>query len=369
MKRSGLFVFSAITLVVIVATIFLADLNAPKHSIEKIALFPELVDKLNDVSSIQVDSGIGSSVQLEQLNNQWVVQSSSNYPASFNKIKEIVITLSDLKILATKTGNPELYSELGVAHPSDDGVAGSKLVKLSDDDGVLIELIIGNRRKNSGRRAQTYVRKPDDKYALLVDSGIEVGVRDSDWYENKILDISADRIQTVTLQKTDQQLVVGRSEQGDTEFKVLEGATDEATVLLDKLGTFLEGIHIDGVQSVDEFEFPEDAVVATFNTFNGLVVTVKSALKDTDPWINFSFSAVEVESAAEVESVDAEDTGSFELADTSEVNDTNEGTDEQAVESATEESARLNAALGAWVYRIPAFKFEALDIDITKSGK
>lgn len=370
MKKQGLglLVFSVVTLVVIVAAVLFSGLHAPQREIEKLLLFPELADQINDVSSLQVDSGSDHSVVLQRQTDQWVVQSSSDYPASLGKIRAAVLALAELKVLATKTRNPALYSKLGVAG-SDEGGIRSKMVRLNNTEGdVLAELILGNP-KHSGQREQVYVRKSDAEHALLVEGSVSVGVLDRDWYERKILDINSSRVHTVTVVKPEkQQLMIGKSAEGEEAFEVLEGKTEVATAVLNKLATFLEDINVDEVQSADSFVFPEDATITTFQMFNGLVVVVNSALQDINPWVNFSFSSLPVESI-ESESGDAAQVDVIEAVEDADVTE-EDGTDaEEDVETAAEEAERLNNVLSAWVYQIPEFKFESLNIDIANPAE
>jgi len=74
------------------------------------------------------------------------VKEAGRYPAQFNKIKQAAVTVTDLKILATRTKKPELYAKLGAEDLTEEGV-GSKLFTLKNNsDNSLASLIVDKER-------------------------------------------------------------------------------------------------------------------------------------------------------------------------------------------------------------------------------
>ena len=356
MKRQQLLVLSAMTVVAIVAAGLFTHSRAPQTKIEKEILFPELAGKINDVAHIEIVSE-DRIVILQKQDKRWVLQSADNYPAQFDKIKDTVISLSELKILATKTDNPELYPELGVEGLDTEGSA-SKLLTLSDQSGtILASLIVGKPRKSSAgkSRPNLYVRKPDAKNALLVEGYLQVKSHNTDWYERYVIHIPAARIQDVNILKSNgNHLKIKKPSEGETEFKLVAGKTASPSVLLNKLATFFEDMRVDGVHKIDSFEFPNNATVTTFTTFNGLLITVKSILIDEKAFAHFSFSTLTSKS----ESTKHTDTTGKEITSS-----------DSGTLSVEEESRLWNEFLSNWVYEIPDFKFETLDINVAQPSE
>ena len=349
MKRQKFLVFSVVTIILIAIAFFIAESHAPQTTIEKEILFPELANKINDVTRIQVMSGGGNAVILQKTEDgQWVLQNADNYPAQFDKIKDTVVSLSELRILATKTDNPKLYSELSVEGP-ENKESNSLLLTLNDKAGTtLASLIIGKPRKGSpgNSRPNFYVRKADAKNALLVEGYLQIKSNNNNWFERNVIHIPASRIQRVNIvRNTGDQLTLNKNAEGDTEFEVTEGKTSSPAVLLKKLGTFFEDMNVEDVRAVDNFEFPDEATTTTFRTFNGLVITTKSILADGKTLAHFSFTT----------EATSNDSGNEKSEDGSETI------------SVEEESQLWNQFLGNWVYEIPEFKFETLDINVGQS--
>jgi len=351
MKHKKLLLLSAVTIAIIITPAFFNNSCAPNTTVEKETLFPELANRINDVTSIKIKSNGNPDVILQKMEGgQWAIQSADNYPAQFDKVKDVVVSLSQLKILATKTDNPKLYPELGVEGPEGDNTS-SLLLTLSDQSGTtLASLIVGKPRKNNSgnNRPNLYVRKVDAKNALLVEGYLQLKSNNNAWYERNVVHIPASRIQGVNIVKSNgANLLIGKHAEGDTDFKVIEGNTASPSVLLNKLGTFFEDINVEGVHAVNNFEFPDDTTITTFTTFNGLIITVKNALSDGKAFAHFSFtSAVTSDN------------------NTDEMQESNLETI-----SAEEESQLWNQFLGRWVYEIPEFKFETLDVNVAQSSE
>ncbi len=351
MKRQKLLLLSAITIAVIIIAAFFSQSRAPQTTIEKETLFPELANKINDVTRIEIKSSEDPDVILQKMQGgQWALQSADNYPAQFDKIKDIVVSLSQLKILAIKTDNPGLYPELGVEGTDDDNTS-SLLLTLSDESGTtLASLIVGKPRKNNtgNNRPNLYVRKADAKNALLVEGYLQLKSDNNAWYERNVIHIPASRIQDVNIVKSNgDHLLIKKHAEGDTDFKVIEGNTASPSVLLNKLGTFFEDMNVEGVHSASNFEFPGNTTITTFTTFNGLIITVKNVFIDDKTFAHFSFTTT----ATSPGSTDGIPESNSETI------------------SVEEERQLWNQFLSHWVYEIPEFKFETLDVNVAQSSE
>jgi len=351
MKRQKLLVLSAITIAVIITAALFNQSRAPQTTIEKETLFPELANKINDVSRIEIKSSEDPDVILQKMEGgQWALQSADDYPAQIDKVKDVVVSLSQLKILATKTDNPKLYPELGVEGPEGKNTS-SLLLTFSDQSGTtLASLIVGKPRKNNtgNNRPNLYVRKADAKNALLVEGYLQLKSNNNAWYERNIINIPASRIQNMNIVKSSgANLLIRKHAEGDTDFKVIEGSTTSPSVLLNKLGTFFEDMNVEGVHAGNNFEFPDDATITTFTTFSGLIITVKNVLSDGKAFAQFSFTAATT-------------------ADNSTSGVPGNNSETISVE---EESQLWNQFLSHWVYEIPEFKYETLDVNVAQPSE
>ncbi len=345
MKKNKLLIFSAITVIVILAASIISKLQAPQVKREKEILLPELESRINDVAAITI-KGSKRIVDLQKLDDTWIIKNADNYPAVFEKVRDTVISLSTFKIIAEKTDNPEFYSRLDVEGP-EFANSRSLLLTLKDTSGQIItSIILGAPRhsKAASNKPGLYVRRPNEKQALLVEGALFITDQVTDWFNQNILDIPSSVIREVWIRHPDgEELKMSKEVRGAPEFK-LQGDVKQVKsvfkLILTRISTSLEELRADDVISINNFEFPDDTVVTTFKTFDGLIITVKSATVDDKPYSNFSFN---VDGSLLQDAADSE---------------------QQTAENINiENEARiLNSVLSDWVYQIPDFKYQ----DLTK---
>ena len=345
MKNQKLIIFSVITIIVIIAASIISKLQAPDTENEKELLLPQLETRINDVAAITV-KGNKRTVNLQKIDNIWVIKEADNYPAVFEKVKDTVISLSAFKVIAEKTDNPELYSRLNVQGPEQPDSL-SLLITLKDaSDNTISSLIIGSPQhsKAANNKPGLYVRRPEEKQALLVEGTLFITDQVTDWFDQNILDIPSSVIREVSIKHPDgDELNMARSAREAPEFELIGDIEKDKSVykiILNRISTALEELRADGVTAIRNFNFSEDAVVTTFTTFDGLVITVKSMQIDEKPYAHFSFD-VDDELAASV---------------------TAEGEQESVKDKIENEASILNSVLSDWVYQIPDFKYQ----DLTK---
>jgi len=101
MKNKKLIVLAIVTLAVILAAGIASRLRAPQSTINTQVLFPELAGRINDIAAITIKGNKGTIV-LQQQGERWVLASADNYPALFNRIKQNVVGMSELRIVDEK---------------------------------------------------------------------------------------------------------------------------------------------------------------------------------------------------------------------------------------------------------------------------
>ena len=105
-------IVAVLTVIVVAAAIYVSQQRAPQTSREKTALFPELAERVNDVSELVVRDG-QSALTVRRVSDNWSIAEADNYPALVDKVKQTVLAASDLRVIAEKTDNPDLYKRLG----------------------------------------------------------------------------------------------------------------------------------------------------------------------------------------------------------------------------------------------------------------
>lgn len=166
-------------------------------------LFPGLKADAEKVSRISVTQG-DKTVAIEKAGDHWLIKSRDGYPASDEKVRALLIALSDATVIDAKTKNPERYSVLEVEEP-DGKNASSRLIELEDASGKSLAKVIagkvkpsptGNRQASGG----TYVRRPGDPQSWLASTGIAGGTGLKDWANPRVFETATEKVKTLTVE-------------------------------------------------------------------------------------------------------------------------------------------------------------------------
>ena len=343
MKSNKLILFAVVTIAVIVAATLMSQSRAPTTNVEKQTLFPMLLENVNNVSSIGVIKQ-DQALTLSQVESIWGIEQADNYPADFGKIRETVIAMANLAILAEKTTNPDLYKKLGVEDPAADSATSLQLSLFDKDGNSLASLIVGNARrsKSSQDKDGLYVRLPNTETALLVEGNLDISADVKDWFKRELFSITASRIKKINITQVDASSAeLSRNDNVD-DFVVSNipvGMEMQSNIIISRMGTILEDIFVDNVIAAEKLTNTEQ-ISANIHTFDGLMVTIKTANIDGIDYSSFSFS---IDENAIDESKQADEDGEQSSTGKSDPAD---------------EAQRLNAELSGWAYAIPSFKSE-----------
>lgn len=331
-------IFSLITVVVIVAAIVFVNLRAPQSDKEKPRFFPQLTDKIESVSTINIKS-FDDSITLTRTNNLWTIDEFDGYPALPDKVKSTVLGVADLKLNAPKTALERLYPRLGVEGPIADE-STSKLLTLADDKGnILVEVIVGKPRRSSTAQSTPglYIRVPDQEQTYLVDGLIDISAKKTEWLDRSLLDIPDEAIKQVTIKHADgETFTLFKTQQGQENFELEEMPADKKLapeIFINRFAAILADVQITSVKKASSISVSEDAINAIINTFDGLQINMLAFEHDGRPFASFSFKANEVQ---------------------------DEGDDSIKIEDLKKYAEQMNQKLDSWLFEIQGFKFDIL---------
>lgn len=360
MRMRSLSALIAVTAVMVAAAWFISVERAPQTDISKTPLYPGLVERINDVARLSVESARTRAVLVKD-GDQWRVENRAGYPARFDAVKRTVVSIADLRVLEAKTRRPALYPRLGVEDIDAEDAASRRITLESADGEVLAALIVGHERKGSAAARDTspalYVRKAGTEQALLVEGEVPATAAPADWMDTAIVDIDSDRIRAFSIAHADGETVSVRRHSRDVKDYELEqvppGQEVRSLALLTSLGTALEQLRFDDVAAASERPLPPDAATrATYRTFDGLVVQARIAEIDGRHWAVFSARQDPEALAAAEAAPDAGDTAS--AADPAKP--AAEADEPHNAEAIAQEAAAINERVAPWVYALPDFK-------------
>jgi hypothetical protein len=249
---------------------------------------PGLADKLGELAWLRLSRGTAKE-NFALINGRWTIVEKGNYPASADRVRQLLVGLADLTLIEPKTDRVELLARLDL----DDPVSGkSTLVKVQDRTGALVgQIIVGRGRPNTigGGEPGVYVRRPDSDQAWLARGSFDLAGDALSWIDRRVIDLPASRVASVVLttaagvsvtlvrDSSTDEFAVGGAPQG-TKFK-------EQAVLAAPAGA-LAALDLDDVKPEVEMPVPAvNAATATFVTFDGLIVNLRLSSPGETTWI------------------------------------------------------------------------------------
>ena len=105
---AGLWI-AAIIAVFAAAWIFFANNSFAPTDEAGDPLLPQVIAEAENIGGLDVTSA-GETLALAYQNGQWSLPSRGDYPADLTKVRDLVISLAQMRTLERKTANPEKYS-------------------------------------------------------------------------------------------------------------------------------------------------------------------------------------------------------------------------------------------------------------------
>jgi len=301
----------SLVILVVLAVVLVAAVILSSHkqevappSVVGYLVFPDL--PVNDVAKVVVTSET-SAVTLIRQNDTWGVAEMYNYPASFSKIRSLLLRLAEMKVgqvvtlaegqrpglkmvvpgasRTTATGGVE-KAEGGVAS----GTSGLLINLYGGDGGRLAELLVGATHLRKPREEAPYFGSYPDGTFISPDGGKTVYlVKDlldeftsnaRDWLDTEIINLSPGDIQEITISKPGQEeiRIVRESPGGPLVVQGLATNEEPDVVKLSSVENALSYLRFDDLADpalTDEEVGMTTAVVFTAVTSSGAVYTAR----------------------------------------------------------------------------------------------
>lgn len=309
-----------VLLVVIAITIFVSgDFNNDSAD-EQLWLIPELhTEKVNELSKIMIEKA-GEKVQLIKQDQNWLVLEKNNFYADLDKLSAMLINIRSAVMIEKKTTNPENFAQLNL---TDDDTT----VSLFSNEQLLAAFVVGKRASKGNA---VFVRKVGEDQAWLASDlkNIDHGV--NSWLMSMILNVSAEQIMQVKITKPEQSpMIVLKREpaaQGFVLLDIPEGKQLNPNTSLDVLANGLVSLIVDEAELLDTEQM--DLVLNNeYDLFSGLKYLLTVFKNDEQYYLT-----VKAETVSENASVDT-----------------------------LKEKDDLNKKYSNWMFKIPEYKFNALN--------
>jgi hypothetical protein len=265
--------------------------------------FPALTQSANEIATIRIQKG-DATTTLVQGDGGWTVQERGNYPVSLEKLKQLVVSLSQLRRVEAKTDRPERYASIGVEDVAPG--AGSTLVTLADAQGTPIAQLLVGETPTSGTATDVhFVRVPGEPRAWLAAGTLDVDPSVSTWIDRKVISLPGEGMAEVQITRPDGKTLTAVKPDKDASHFTLRELPPKHRLknvdAADNMAIVLTDLELQDLKTVDKVAFPpEHTTHARFRTFDGVTVDVDLVEKDDENWIRLTPGTAPGASAAAV---------------------------------------------------------------------
>lgn len=226
-RRTLLLLGTAAAATVGAAIILTPDSTEPPPSSATPLAFPGLAPRLANAARIEVTRHDGTLAIRRAQGEIWVLPAKADHPVRPERVRELLVGLTELRLTEPRTANPEMLERLGVEDPTRPG-ATSALLRVLDANGAPIaELVVGRRRMRvQGNVPETvYVRRPNENQAWLAEGRLPLDADPNLWIDRDIANIPRERIRAATIHRAAEgTLVLRRGRDLDAALAVVEPA-------------------------------------------------------------------------------------------------------------------------------------------------
>ena len=330
MRARSFIAFTLVTLVLLAGAIyaFTSQRGTTQLPTGGAAAFPELNAKVNDAAEIAIVNFKGT-LTLKRQGDGWILVERQGYPVPFDRVKELLVALTQLKLLEPKTKEPERYERLAV---QDIGPKESEAVSVTVKDAsgeVLAAAIVGKRNETLYGKAGggTYLRRAGEAQTWLAEGLVKVGVTHKDWVDKIIVDLEKKDVRRVAMTHPDEaESFVGTKENPEQANLKLVNAPEDKKLKsereIDGIVEIVNDLDLEDVKKAADVEWPSPGDRFEFVTWDGLVV--KGEIVSPEKYVYWA---------------------KFEAGVAPEGKD---------LEKAKAEAAKINARVGGWAYEIAA---------------
>ena len=368
MRHRGLWFLAVAALLLVAAAVYVSSARrAERPAGVGELLYPSLEAELDDVKAILIKGpGAATLVTVRRGQNGWEVAERSGFAADPSRVRTLLLGLTQARTLEEKSALPANYPSLGVEDLTAPGATGAG-VQL-EGLAAPVSLIVG--KSPDGR--SSFVRRTGEAASWQVGTALTVERDPAKWLATDLLDIGADRVQSVQVAVSGQRpWSAAKADRAALSFTVTgkpSSGEPEANGSADRVATALAGLRLSDVRrSGDTHDKP--AATATYRTFDGLVLSIDGYTEGDKRYVRVRpsvdeaatrrFFTAPAPAAAGNGTSDATPAKPAAAASGRE-KPAEVRTPESVLAQTRAEAAKLETRLNGWTFEIPGWNYEAI---------
>lgn len=226
MNRRNLMLLGTAAAVAVGGAILLTpDTTEPPPSSTTPLAFPGLATRLANAAAIEVKRHDGTLVIRRSSPDVWVLPAKADHPVRPERVRELLVGLTELRLTEPRTANPAQQAQLGVDDPVTPGSTATLLRLLDASGAPMMELVLGRRRMRvQGNVPESiYVRRPGETQTWLAEGRLPVDGDPNLWIDRDIANLPRDRVMSLAVVRADAPaLRLRRADGADARLSVVE---------------------------------------------------------------------------------------------------------------------------------------------------
>ncbi|MBO1075307.1 DUF4340 domain-containing protein [Roseomonas marmotae] len=323
MKRRSLMLLGGAAVVTAgAATLLVLDgPQSPPETSSAPLMFQNLASRLNGAARIEVRQGDKSVAATRRDAETWVLPETQDYPVRPEKVRELLVGLTELRLTERRTSDAAMLDRLGLEDPAQPGSTAALLRVLDGSGSPIAELVVGRRRMRTqgGVPESVYVRRPTETQAWLAEGRLPLDADPQLWIDRDIANLPQERVLKVeATHPGEEPLVLTRGEGPDGRISVTApaGSPPVEETSLDDVGRAFEFLTLIDVRKESAVS-GQPLGETRFTLTDNLGITVSGQQDGDTVWLRLAAAG-------------------------------------------DDEAARLNARWRGWAYKVADWKMKAL---------
>lgn len=290
-RRTILLLGTAAAATVGAAIVLTPDSTEPPPSTATPLAFPGLAPRLANAARIEVTRHDGT-LTVERAGEAWVLPAKAGHPVRPERVRELLVGLTELRLTEPRTANPELLERLGVEDPTRAGATSSLLRVLDANGAPIAELVVGRRRMRvQGNVPESvYVRRPNENQAWLAEGRLPLDSDPNLWIDRDVANIARERVRAVEIAREGEPpLVLRRGPDTDARLAVVqpEETPELDEISLDEIARAFEFLTF--LDVAREADIPGERLgEARFELTDNLRIAVAAHKEGENLWVRLS---------------------------------------------------------------------------------
>lgn len=276
------------------AILLTPDRTEPPPSSTSPLAFPGLAGRLAQAQRIEVVRHDGTLVIRRLQGEAWGLPAKADHPVRPERVRELLVGLTELRLTEPRTANPEMLERLGVEDPSRAGAASALLRVLDGQGAPIAELVVGRRRMRVQANVPetVHVRRPNENQAWLAEGRLPLDADPNLWIDRDIANIPRERVRAATIHRAGEgTLVLRRGRDLEAGLAVVEPTeTPELDeISLDEVARGFEFLTFLDVRAAADM--PGDWLgEAAFELTDNLRIAIAARKAGDDLWVRLTAS-------------------------------------------------------------------------------